>query len=561
MRLLVVTEKCGSAVADYGGGNRMVTTLQRAFGDAVSIAQFGDISTAGATWTFPYPAGGGDRFARRIERGGFVAARVRELSPGFTHVLFVHLSMQFGFADEALANVRTWTLPMFLTPSYVAAGETVPAAYTAAERAALARSDRVLTPSHLERRQLVDDYGVAEDRIRVVPRGIDLGGACGVVRELGGPLRICSVGAIKRQKNSIGLLRAFAAIRDRRPDARLRVIGPVQDPSYAAEVDLENDRLGLRDAVELIGYVPPDRLAESVADCHLHLSTSSCETFGRSIFETLALGLPNVARAANNAAAEYLHGTGYARFVDDLAEVPAAVEQLVAELPLHSSHAQEVGRQFDDDLLSRLLVAELCDADVLAISDWDGTLFHEHDDARTQRSMARFRRFARRVIVTAREVADTLEALARYELAVDWVIGCSGAVITDGRGSVVWRNPLDACELAELERRLPGARPVTVDGVTVQLACDTVEPSATPSHRIESYGGRSFVTRRDTSKLLGVQRLLGRLSWRGRVRVFGDGRYDDELLTFFDGTRILAGRPMPAALRTRWAQEIGDVDD
>lgn len=561
MRALVVTEKCGPEAGERDGGSRLVATLRRAFGDAIAIAQFGPTCSDAATWHFAYPSGGADRFARRLANAAFVANHVRELAPAFTHVLFVHVSMQFGFTEDALAGVECWTFPMFLTPSYLAAGEVVPDAYTHRERAVLAVAERIITPSHFERRQLVDFYGVPARNVRVVPRGIDMPADAARVRELGGEgaLRLCSVGSIKRQKNTRGLLRAFAGVRARHGDAKLIVVGGVQDDAYGALVRADVGRLGLGRSVDFVGHVEPRDLPAAIANAHLHVSASSCETFGRSIFETLALGLPNVALAPCNAASEYLSGAPYSMFLPHVDDIPAGVDALIEDLPQRSALASEVGVLFDDDALGQILAAELRGEEAIAVSDWDGTLFHKDDHSRTRTSIDAFRRFRVRAICTARPVIDVVSALERHDLTVDWIVGFGGAVIADGHGREVWLRALDAGDIAAIGARLPDARCVRHDDDVVQISTASKSPLLPLGYRTESYQGITFVSQWECSKLRGVRRLLRHVGWLGRVRAFGDGIYDDELLTFFDGARVHGGRASPSSF-ARVVREVGDVD-
>ncbi|MBP6831075.1 MAG: glycosyltransferase [Deltaproteobacteria bacterium] len=553
MRLLVVTEKCGPELAARDGGARLIASLQRAFGDDLAIAQFGRRADAAARWHHPYPVTGGDRFSRRLANASFVADRVREMAPGFTDVAFVHVSMQFAVGADSLPGVRTWTLPMFLTPSYVASGEVVPAAYTEAEQRVLASTGRIITPSHLERRQMSDEYGVPGERVRVVPRGVESGLFPPLVRSLRGAPLLCSVGSIKRQKNTVGLVRLFAGVRARHPDARLRVIGGVQDEPYAAEVRAEIRRLDLDDCVELVGYLPPSALSGALAEAHLHLSRSACETFGRAIFETLAAGIPNVARAQHNAAAEFLARVPYARFEDDDTRALDAIDELLADLPRLSAMAGEVGALFDDEALGQTLAAELDDRDVIAVSDYDGTLFHKHDSDRTRRSVAAFRRFPARIVCSARPVADLVAALDDHGLEADWIVGCSGGVVADGRGRVLWSTPLDPRDIAALEAHLPTSKRIHCGNEVVQLSADADSLPPLPGYRVETYQGTAFISRWEASKLRAVHRLLRHLDWRGRVRAFGDGPYDEELLAYFDGTLI---RGASSPVHPRQATEI-----
>lgn len=559
MRALIVTEKLGAPPEQRDGGARLIASLRRCLGDAAEVMQFDDgeaPESEGARWRFRYPARGGNRFARRLARADFVAARVREVAAAYSHVLFVHASMQFGFGDAPLTGPRVWTFPMFLTPSYTAAGEEVPAAYTQAERRALAGADRVLTPSHLERRDLVEVYGVPPDRVRVVPRGVDRALLSPRARRLDGPPRICSVGSVKRQKNTLGLIRLFHAIRGRWPGARLRVLGPVQDAGYAGLVREEIARLGLKDEVALCGHVPPEQLGEALAGEHLHLSASSCETFGRAIFETLASGLPNVAPAHRNAAAAYLDGAPYARFYEDEGEALEAVGAVLRDHAELSAMALEVGELFDDEPLSRLLAAEIQESEVLAVSDFDGTLYHKDSPDRTRRCVEAFRRYPVRAVCSARGVPDLAAATAEVGVEADFLVGWSGAVIADGRGRALWRQGFPADEADALSARLPAAAARVVDGeTTLQFAVPGgEEPGPLPGLRLERYQGVTFVGRWECSKLRAVQRLLRHLDWRGRVRAFGDGRYDHELLLYFDGTLIRPPGHTPAPIRT--AEEI-----
>lgn len=362
MRALVVTEKHDPEPAQHDGGARLVESLRRHLSGRLEILQFDrndGVGKSDAMWRYRYPKTDGDRFGRRIDNADFIAARVREVAHRFTHVLFVHVSMQFGFTRAPLSGPRTITFPMFLTSSYLAANERVPPSYRELERQTLSSTDRVLTPSHLERRQLLSEYGVPEQRVRVVPRGIEVELLTPRRRALAGKPLFCSVGSVKRQKNTVGLVGLFHAVRRRHPTARLHIIGPVQDVDYARQLKLEIERLGLSDAVDLLGHVPPARLASVLSDVHVNLSASHCETFGRAIFETLASGIPNVVPASGNAAAEYLEGRPYARFYHDMGSALEAVDSILANYGPLSEAALEVGAQFDDARAGRLLVEEI----------------------------------------------------------------------------------------------------------------------------------------------------------------------------------------------------------
>lgn len=539
MKILLVTEKCSLDEAEKDGGARLVETLQKAFQENLSIMQFGPKADPSATWHFNYPFDLANRFERRIANADFIAEKVKSAQHNFTHVIFIHISMQFGLLKYPLQeDIQIWTFPMFLTPSYIASGEVVPEHYCEIERRALANAKNILTPSHLEKEQLVELYSIPEEHIHVVPRGINTQLIDPQVRSLNGPAKFCSIGSIKPQKNTLGLVRLFAKVRMRFPESTLRIIGPIQNPDYFADVCREIQKLKLTETVEFTGYIPPSKLGRAIQDIHLHLSASTCETFGRSIFETLASGIPNIARKTGNAAAEFLEHQPYIRFVDNESETVNCIEEILSHLSRLSCMACEIGNLYDDEILSRLMVAKICGSEPLAISDFDGTLYHKEDPEKTLRCITAFRKFPVRILCSARPLHDLLDQLKFYNLDVDWIIGSSGAVVTNRDGKPLWITPIEPSEVADLEKLIPNTTPLEMEGQIVQIAIPTAIPPSIFGFRSEAYQGTTFIAHWQASKLHAVHRLLRHLNWMGQVRVFGDGPYDRELLTYFDGTLI-----------------------
>jgi glycosyltransferase involved in cell wall biosynthesis len=545
MRLLLVTEKSAAPHNQRDGGARLVSTLRRHLGEQLDVLQLDPHGTPAAPddavlLRATYPPGSSDRFERRLQHAAFVADLIAHHGESYDKVILVHASLAFGLPEGGIPGVQTLLFPMFLTPSYQASGERVPAAYTAAERRALGRVDRILTPSHLERRQLVEQYGVDSDRVRVVPRGVDLSLLRPRPRQLEtAALRLCSVGSIKPQKDTLGLVRIFAGVRQRWPQATLRIVGPPQDQAYAQRVDEEIERLGLADSVELTGYVPPEELASAIEDCHLHLSASSCETFGRAIFETLASGLPNLARSGPNAAMEHLAGEPCARFYADIDGALAGLDELLADYPQRSRMACQVGSRFDDAYLGELLLAEILEQPVAGITDYDGTLFHKTSEERTRRCARAFARFPLRVVHSARPLDDLRERCAAIGVEAHFFVALSGAVVADADGVVLREWAFDRSALDETLQTLPpGSRVVRQDDRALQVHVPTDLDHPPPGCRVERYQGESFVMPWTTTKLPAVLWLLEHTGWRGRVRSFGDGPADIPLITFFDGLRL-----------------------
>lgn len=547
MKILLVTEKHEPKNSERDGGARVVNTLKESFGSILSIMQFGSKNNLAATWNFDYPIDLPNRFEKRIANAKFIAEQIKKVEKDFTHILFVHISMQFGIIDIKLKeNIIIWTFPMFLTPSYQASGELIPDKYIQLEHLALAEAQNIITPSHFEKHQLINYYSIPQEKIHVVPRGIDTDQLIPKVTRVNlssDGLKFCSIGSIKSQKNTLGLINLFVEIQAKFPESKLKIIGPNQNDKYFKEVCERVEELGLSKSVELTGYLPPHELFRAVEDCHIHISRSTCETFGRSIFETLACGLPNIAKKTGNGAAEFLDGGPYAKFIDDDKEVIKVIPEILGNFSQLSSMALEVGKLYDDQILAKLLVAKFYNKEVIAISDFDGTLFHKADSKRTEQSIEEFKRFRLRVICSARTIDDLLNRLKVHNLEVDWIIGCSGGVVADGNGNILWVVPLMLDKNSKSELSIPEAKRIEVDGTLLQIAIPThlLPTNFIPNMRglrAEVYDNTVFIANWQASKLHAAHKLLRHINWSGQVKVFGDSKYDMELINYFDGVKV-----------------------
>lgn len=275
MRILVVTEKSSIHNTVLDGGARLLSTLRQVFGDALSIMQFGPASDTYANWSYAYPKVATNRFSARIANADFIAQQVYQVAEAFDHIIFIHVSMHFGIAPDALPrHVTTWSMPMFLTPSYALSHETVPPAYTQLEATALQGIQQIITPSYFEKQQLTNFYQLDPGKIKVIPRGV----ARSFVpskRALNQPLGFCSIGSIKAQKDTVALVSVFKHIQDSWPNSYLKIIGAAQDQQLYEQLLAEIQRLNLQDAIQLCGYHAHERLAEVIQHCHIHLSLSS----------------------------------------------------------------------------------------------------------------------------------------------------------------------------------------------------------------------------------------------------------------------------------------------
>ena len=134
-------------------------------------------------------------------------------------------------------------------------------------RTAVKRSTHFITVSETNKRELIEFYGVPEDRVKAIPLGVSpefknrkgdadsLRKAC---RRLGLPKsrRALFVGALEPHKNVANIVRAFALFLGRTGDRWELVLVGRHGP-YAAWISRLAAELGVKERVRFFDYLPP----------------------------------------------------------------------------------------------------------------------------------------------------------------------------------------------------------------------------------------------------------------------------------------------------------------
>ncbi len=206
-----------------------------------------------------------------------------------------------------------------------------------------ARSARlVLTVSQHSKRDLVSSFGVPEDRVRVIPEGVD---ASAFTRpkdyghRLRGPARVLVQGALDPRKNLLRIFAAGALLRRAGVDFRITVIGAPRADFERGGIIREAEKLGVADLVEWPGRVSMEDLPRWYWESDLLLYPSLWEGFGLPVLEAFAAGIPVV--ASNTAAIPEVAGNAarlvdptdtqaMARAVREVLEKPVTTRSLVA---------------------------------------------------------------------------------------------------------------------------------------------------------------------------------------------------------------------------------------
>jgi glycosyltransferase involved in cell wall biosynthesis len=189
---------------------------------------------------------------------------------------------------------------------YQGAADTSPTARIPLERTLCADVDLVIATCQDEVREL-RQLGAADDRVRVVPCGVDLGvftpGTARTHQEdEDRPLRLLSLGRLVERKGVATVVEALARLGDQAPPVELLVAGgpPLGELDRDPEVRRLRDRaeqLGVGDRVRFLGAVSHEDVPNLLRDVDVVACTPWYEPFGIVPLEAAACGLPVIASA------------------------------------------------------------------------------------------------------------------------------------------------------------------------------------------------------------------------------------------------------------------------
>ncbi len=157
---------------------------------------------------------------------------------------------------------------------------------------------RVIAISNVVARHMIEDFGVPRERIRLIPRSVDLEKFKYIPpdKKKGRDFQVGIIGRLTPIKGHLYFIRAMARVARMSPNLKIWIVGdaPASKDAYKEQVRVLVKRLGLWHCTEFLGTQKniPDILAHLDL---LVLATTTQEAFGRVIIEAQAAGVPVVA--------------------------------------------------------------------------------------------------------------------------------------------------------------------------------------------------------------------------------------------------------------------------
>jgi glycosyltransferase involved in cell wall biosynthesis len=211
---------------------------------------------------------------------------LRRLRPALAH--FQHA---FPLACPCPAVVTIHDLSFEREPSLMGRRDRL--IFRAVVPRAARRAARVIAVSDLTKRDLIDLYRIPEEKIVVIPNGVDPRFKADGPRPSRGDYALV-VGALQPRKDPEAAIEALALLGN--GDLRLVFAGP--DKGGREEAERAAERAGLGSRVDFRGYVPDDELAALYRGAACLVFPSRYEGFGLPALEAMASGTPVVATTA-----------------------------------------------------------------------------------------------------------------------------------------------------------------------------------------------------------------------------------------------------------------------
>lgn len=225
----------------------------------------------------------------------------------------------------------------------------------------LDRADRMICVSETLRAELLGYFPRHADKVEVIPNAVDFDRIPALAEPAPTLDRWLYVGRLIGQKNVETLLEAFARAARQNPRATLTLVGSGE---LAPTLRARAAALGLSERVTLTGPLPPAEVTARLHAADLLVHASRLETFGVTVVEAVAAGLPVLATRSGGPEETLAGLEGVAGHLVDVSDDPAVLldgyhrlRDAFADLDLPRARAELESRYGSAAVAEKLMAA------------------------------------------------------------------------------------------------------------------------------------------------------------------------------------------------------------
>jgi glycosyltransferase involved in cell wall biosynthesis len=276
-----------------------------------------------------------NKFLRRLSNIEWNSNEFSQHIQNYDRIIIIHCSKAFGLEhlSQNLLN-KIVLFPMYLTSAYLRSGEVVPDEYKKAEQKIIPKLSKIISPSQSEKNDIMKDFGVAGNKIVVIPRAVNPF-IKSKLRSYSQENKLIYIGAIKKQKRNDDAIILLSKLKMMGLNCHLFLVGSKQDDELFTHcINLMNN-LGLDNDITYCGVLNQKEISRILNEVDINISVSRWETFGRGVFEGLSAGLPTVVYNSIDCLLEYANSNAGISFVDNIQSMAEKIYELITNSNLY----------------------------------------------------------------------------------------------------------------------------------------------------------------------------------------------------------------------------------
>lgn len=295
--------------------------------------------------------------------GSNVPVTKKILPPKLTNALWENIWLPWQANNIDVLFGPTYTLPLLYSGKSVVSIHSVDEAvegiyslryyltYKQKYRLSCKTADIVITNAHSTKERIISEYGIPEEKIRVIWLGVDDKFTCMNDQKMNSETRIkyfgkdvpyiLMVGGLSKRRNIPALMESFSIVRKREDlPHHLFLVGPNR---AGLDLDYLAEKFGITDCFRQIDgkITTHDELIPIYNAAELYVLPSFTEGFSLTLAEAMACGLP-VITSNSSSLGEVANGYGYTLDKpDDIEELTHAISSILTDEKLKSNLKQK----------------------------------------------------------------------------------------------------------------------------------------------------------------------------------------------------------------------------